>query len=82
MSLNEGGHMEAAYVDTSRSEIGAAAGRAWAELRAVCSAVFRALAANARDDALDRVLTTPSSPGFAALPRDQQDQLLDRGFRP
>jgi len=68
--------MEAAYVDTF--SVGHGGRRVWPAVRSACSAVVRALAASARDDTLDR----SSAAGFAALPRREQNRLLDRGFRP
>ena len=73
--------MEAAYLDTSRVAIGPADRRAWPALRSLCAAVVRAVAANARDDSLDRVFSAPSA-GFGALSRNEKNRLLDRGFRP
>jgi hypothetical protein len=82
MSVSEGGQMEAAYVDASRAEVAPTESRVWPAARSLCAAVVRALAANARGGALDRVFTTSSAAGFAALPRSQQNRLLDSGFRP
>jgi hypothetical protein len=54
----------------------------WEGTRAALSAVARALAESARGEELDRLFSTSSEAQFAALPRGQQNRLLDRGFRP
>jgi len=54
----------------------------WRATRSACAAVGRAIAAAVRNDALDRVFMTSSSAQFAALPRREQNRLLDSGFRP
>ena len=70
--------MEAACIDTFGVGVGNAKRPVWPAFRSACVAVLRALAENARDDTLDR----SSTDGFAALPRREQNRLLDRGFRP
>jgi hypothetical protein len=79
---DEGAEHDDGAVRPSRAEIGRAESRVRSADRAICSAVVRALAANAGGDTLDRVFTTSSSAGFATLPRGRQNRMLDRGFRP
>lgn len=74
--------MEATYTDTAHVEAQPIRGRLWESLKSWRSAFAGVLADGARNDSLDRLFTTTSSASFAALPRSQQDRLLDRGFRP
>jgi len=74
--------MEATYIHASRTEARFAANAVWQVAKSACSTVARALAEGARGDVLDRTFTTSSSAQFAALPRGQQNRLLDCGFRP
>jgi len=74
--------MEATFTDTAHVEARPFRGGLWESLKSWGSALAGALADGARNDSLDRVFTTSSSASFAALPRSQQDRLLDRGFRP
>lgn len=74
--------MEAMFTDTARVEANPNRTALRKSLKAVCSALAGVLADSARGDSLDRLLTTSSSASFAALPRSQQDRLLDHGFRP
>jgi hypothetical protein len=74
--------MEATFTDTACVEANRNRSTLRESLKAVCSAVTSVLVDGARGGSLDRLLTTSSSASFAALPRGQQDRLLDRGFRP
>ena len=72
--------MEATLTDTTRPEARPKS-TPWETAKFWFSAVAGALAEGARDDALDRLLTTSASASFSALPRSQQNRLLDRGFQ-
>ena len=72
--------MEATLTDTTRAEARLRS-TPWETAKSCCLAVAGALAEGARDDSLDRLLTTSASASFSALPRSQQNRLLDRGFQ-
>jgi hypothetical protein len=74
--------MEATFTETAGVEANPHRTALRKFLKAVYSVIAGVLADGARGDSLDRVLATSSSASFAALPRSQQDRLLDRGFRP
>ena len=74
--------MEATITDTARAEARRTRRTPWALLRSWGSALAGALAEGARDESLDRLFTTSTAAQFAALPRSQQDRVLDRGVRP
>ena len=74
--------MDATFSSTPRAVSRSARNTPWELVRSGCSAVFGVLAHGARNESLDRFLTTSSSAQFAALPRTQQSRHLDRGFGP
>jgi hypothetical protein len=73
--------MEATFSDSPRVEARSTRTTLFELLKFAFSELAGVLVDGARGDAVDRLLTSSSSASFSALPRSQQDRLLDRGFR-
>ena len=70
--------MEATYtVVAARIRVGR-----WTTMKSILRAVAAVFAEGARGHEFNRRFSTPSTAQFAALPRGQQNQVLDRGARP
>jgi hypothetical protein len=54
----------------------------WEVTKTAFRVVGRVLVEGARADDFNRAFTSPPGAQFGALPRSQQNRLLDRGFRP
>jgi hypothetical protein len=73
--------MEATYIPVRVVEVPVSNTRPWEAAKAALRMLGRVLAESAKGDDFDRAFSSPSGAQFAALPRAQQNRLLDRGFR-
>lgn len=54
----------------------------WVATKTALRLLGRVLAEGVKGDDFNRAFTTPPGAQFGALPRNQQNGFLDRGFRP
>ena len=74
--------MEATYIPGQLVEAPISSGRRWEATKTAFRVLGRVLAESVKGDDFNRAFTSPSGAQFGALPRSQQNRLLDRGFRP
>jgi hypothetical protein len=74
--------MEATYIPRQFVDAPISSARPWDATKTAFRVLGRALADGAKGDEFNRAFTTSSGAQFAALPQEQQNRLLDRGFRP
>jgi hypothetical protein len=78
-----GGDMEATYTSTALAgSTGQRDSKLVQRLRATGAVVADVLAGGIRGDDFSRSFTTQRGAAFAALPANEQNRQLDRGFRP
>jgi hypothetical protein len=74
--------MEATYIPGKSVEAPVFSVRPWEATKAAVRVLGRVLAESMKGDDFNRAFTTLSGAQFAALPRGQQNRLLDHGFCP
>ena len=74
--------METTYIPGQLVETPISGARQWEATKAAFRLLGRVLAESAKGDDFNRSFASPSGAQFAALPQNQQNRLLDRGFRP
>lgn len=63
-------------------EVPASSAAPWQATKTALRAIVRVLGESATGDDFNRAFTSLPDAQFGALPRGQQNRLLDRGFRP
>lgn len=74
--------MEATYIPGQLVEAPISRAKPWEAVKAAFHVLGELLAESAKGDDFNRTFTSPSGAQFAALSQAQQNQQLDRGFRP
>ena len=74
--------METTYIPGQLVEAPISGARQWEAAKAAFRLLGHVLAESAKGDDFNRAFASRSGAQFAALPQEQQNRLLDRGFRP
>jgi hypothetical protein len=77
-----GGTVKAMHIPAQLDETTASSTAPWQATKAALRALCRLLLESARGEDFNRAFSGTPGAQFGALPKDQQNRLLNRGFRP